>query len=1105
MTEKLGRKVGRWVGWGEGGWVLIRDGLKYPKVDMPISEKRYSCSEVMENAEEYFAYWAANDHLSATVYWKPELNVPPGSSSSASSVKQRAFTEKIIHALGEISSRNYKTTHFLQFWAHKEFDGRSYLTNIDQPFVVGGKKHPHAVTMLYTYLNHNHSLKHRYYVGDEEEVEGVIREEEIGPPGRVFRNGHPEFTPHLSYYSAKQHPLSFNAIRCGLKAYMALPVFDDLDQHCFGVLEYLTFEVGFTDYEIQALHQGLKAAKLRSTHTSISVPIRNEVAAQEINEMLQGIIKTPQVGGALVWVPCGQCAPSTSCMKLKSSCFSEPPFEFIKASKFHGVQMGKGVAGIALESENKLFFCESICHFSIVDYPLAHFAQRARLDASFAVCLQSSHTGNGIYVIEFFLQYPAGSKHGCPTVFFLLKEMKRKLKSFKVASGRQLGEELVVKVINFENFNFKFGHHDNTFPLKLEITRYGHEMKRQYLRNHQVQVTSDSAENRVEEEQDNAAAAYLEKGATVIKDMPISGKQYPFSELMENAEEYFADWATNDHLFATVYWKPELNLPPESSSSASPVKQRAIREKIIHALGEISSLNSNTTHLLQFWAHRVYDGRSYLTNVDQPFVVGGKRHLPAVTMLYTYLRHKRSLKHRYYVGGEEEGEGVIREEEIGPPGRVFRNGHPEFSPHLSYYSTKEHPLCFNALRCGLKAYMALPVFDDLDQHCFGVLEYLTFEVGFEDYEIQALDQGLKAAKLRSTHTNMSVQIHNEVAAQEINEMLQGVIKSPQVGGALVWVPCDQCAHSTSCMKLKSSFFSEPPFEFIKASKFHGVQMGKGVAGIALESENKLCFCEGLCHFRIIDYPLTHFAQRARLNASFAICLQSSHTGNNIYVIEFFLLYPTGNILGCHPVLFLLKEMKRKLKSFKVASGKQLGEELVVKVIDFENFNFKFGHHDNTFPFKLEITRNGHEMKRQNLRNHQVQVTSDPSENRAEEEQDNAAANSEKGVATMESNREGNKMKRSILYEVPKPHSGKKLPDVLENLRDCGINSWPSTKKNKKSPDAIFEAAANARECSQCSFSGSSSPPPVVPLHENVSQNEKSANKSQNLAKKPKNN
>ncbi|KAL3839192.1 hypothetical protein ACJIZ3_023783 [Penstemon smallii] len=569
--------------------------------------------------------------------------------------------------------------------------------------------------------------------------------------------------------------------------------------------------------------------------------------------------------------------------------------------------------------------------------------------------------------------------------------------------------------------------------------------------------------------------------------LPKSEKQY--SELMENPEEYFADWSAQDLRFATVFWKPELNLPPESSSSSAsvhfpgPVKQRAIREKIVQALGEIASLNSNTCYLLQFWAHKVFDGRSYITNLDQPFVVGGKRSAPAMKMLYSYLSHKHSLKHRYYVGGEEEGEGVVREEEFGPPGRVFRNGHPEFSPHLRLYCPKYYPLIINAGRCTLKAYMALPVFDDLDQHCFGVLEYLTFDAGFNGYEIQALDKGLKAAKLRSTHTNISVpNISNfgqEVAAKEIHELIRGLMGTPQVVGAQVWVPCGQCANSTSCMRLMTSYFSDPrqPLEFMSASKFHGVQMGKGVAGIALESQNKLCFCESLCHFSIIDYPLAHFAIRARLNVSFAICLQSSHTGNDIYVIEFFLQHHMFGNDGYPRILyFLLTTMKNQLKSFKVASGRQLGEELVVKVIDFENFNehtsFKYGQLDDTYPLKFEITRYGHEMKHQYSRNHQVEVTSDSAGSMVEND-----ANLER-VAAMESEREGNKMKCEIWYDVLNPNSGKKLEDVLENLRankstlkrefiDYGINnSLPSSKKNKKNPDAIFEATANARKCTK---------------------------------------
>ncbi|KAL3834401.1 hypothetical protein ACJIZ3_009137 [Penstemon smallii] len=468
-------------------------------------------------------------------------------------------------------------------------------------------------------------------------------------------------------------------------------------------------------------------------------------------------------------------------------------------------------------------------------------------------------------------------------------------------------------------------------------------------------------------------------------------RRYSRSEFMENAEieEYMAELLEKHELFGTVFWK---NLPPESS-----VVEREIRKKIILGLREILTLNSNACYLIQFWAHKVFDGRSHITNLDQPFVVGGKKWLPAIKLLGLYLKHKPSLKHRYYVGGEEES---VREEEIGPPGRVFKYGHPESSPDLCLYSTKDYPLRNNAAFCRLKAYMALPVFDVLDQRCLGVLEYLTFDVGFKGYEIPSLYKGLEKANLRSTHTTINVPIHNnfdqEAAARDMEELIRAVMRRPQVVGVQV-----------CCMKLKTSIFRELPPDFMQASNFHGVQMGKGVAGTALKSQNKMCFCKSLCHFNIIDYPLAHFAQQARLNVSFAICLQSSHTGNEIYVIEFFLKHISRKN-GYHRLMHILVQML-KLLNFKVSYGK-LGDDIDVTVINFC----------------------------------QVQVTSDSA---------------------------GKKLEVSENLSVNKSTSKR-------GFIDCGINSGPSSKKNKKNSAANFELAT-----------------PTVPLDKSVI--------SQNLTKEPK--
>ena len=98
---------------------------------------------------------------------------------------------------------------------------------------------------------------------------------------------------------------------------------------------------------------------------------------------------------------------------------------------------------------------------------------------------------------------------------------------------------------------------------------------------------------------------------------------------------------------------------------------------------------------------------------------------------------------------------------------------------------------------------------------------------------------------------------------------------------------------------------------------------KWIVGIALVSESKSCFCPNIESSYLDSGSI----------ACFAICMQSSHTSDLVYVMEFYLKNNDWIIDTVHFLNFLLCKMKRNLKSFKMACGKQLGEELVVGVVD----------------------------------------------------------------------------------------------------------------------------------------------------------------------------
>lgn len=234
------------------------------------------------------------------------------------------------------------------------------------------------------------------------------------------------------------------------------------------------------------------------------------------------------------------------------------------------------------------------------------------------------------------------------------------------------------------------------------------------------------------------------------------------------------------------------------------------------------------------------------------------------------------------------------------------------------------------------------------------------------------------------------------------------------------------------------------------SEFRKVKTKRGLLGTVLASENKSCFCPNLCDFSISEQPEAHHAQQARLDVCFAICLQSSYNENIPYVLEFFLDKSSNKCQHLYSFLnFLLPTMKEKLKSFKVASGKQLGEELVVEVItsgknkDFSSFE---SHQSDMLPIKFKITQYNQEME---CRPRNDQVAHDISDDFvfgkdvAEEEEDVTDIDLDERTITIEkSKRERNEMRFRISYDDLKQHFGKPLKVVEKELGGKYGNSYP---------------------------------------------------------------
>ncbi|KAG5563522.1 hypothetical protein RHGRI_006080 [Rhododendron griersonianum] len=250
------------------------------------------------------------------------------------------------------------------------------------------------------------------------------------------------------------------------------------------------------------------------------------------------------------------------------------------------------------------------------------------------------------------------------------------------------------------------------------------------------------------------------------------------------------------------------------------------------------------------------------------------------------------------------------EEQLGLPGRVFLHQFPESIPFVMHYSLKEYPQRNLALRCcNIKGSCAVPVFDHSSHTCVGVLEIVSLHFPdavsydksflgqmydiFQEFGLLCFD-GYK-------HYEMQIRDENKArttAFQELKTVLERVCKIHELPLAMTWVPCSACNDL-----LRGQLLSE------------GVDCGHTNFW-----NNMFVLVSKSCHLR-----------------KGGVAGMSSYTANDIYVLEFFL--PTSERFRDNSwtsLSLILGTMEENFRTFKLASGQELGDLLSVEVLDFQN-------------------------------------------------------------------------------------------------------------------------------------------------------------------------
>ncbi|KAH7840982.1 hypothetical protein Vadar_024194 [Vaccinium darrowii] len=152
---------------------------------------------------------------------------------------------------------------------------------------------------------------------------------------------------------------------------------------------------------------------------------------------------------------------------------------------------------------------------------------------------------------------------------------------------------------------------------------------------------------------------------------------------------------------------------------------------------------------------------------------------------------------------------------------------------------------------------------------------------------------------------------------------------------MTWVPCCAC---NGLRRLEVEFCSRRSGSrdsFLEASKWSHLRKGL-VFKRALSSPNML-YCSNISKLSLDEYPWVPFARLCKFSGWFTICLQNVYTGNDIYVLEFFLSARSKDNENTLTTLnFILGTMEKNFKTFRLASGKELGELMSLEVIYFQN-------------------------------------------------------------------------------------------------------------------------------------------------------------------------